>query len=250
MNRTLLQLIFPLIMACSLKIPAWASVDLTSGPPSRECLKSKSALQSASVIVYGEDLTNDNRQMNIWCGRAKEVVNAQYNAGLKFSEAVAVLKGLIKHDTKEQANVIERVFMEVMGRGASPDETAFWQPKMRNEGKWWYATMHGELVSYVNKENPEERKGVIRRAYMRSLGRDAKPEEQSYWLPRTEHFRLIREANRTWLYSANGAKELPDVVKRVFKSEKDRWPSESELKELMVKFGGQKLTFEEMRKKL
>lgn len=250
MQQRFLHLLFLLTIACSLMSPARARVDLNSGPPSKECLKSKSALQSASVIVYGEDLTNDHRQLNIWCGRAKEVVNAQYTAGLKFSEAVTVLKGLLKHDTKEQANVIERVYAEVLGRGATPSDTAQWQAKMRDEGKWWYATMHTELVRQINKENPEERKGVIRRAYMRSLGRDAKPEEQSYWLPRTEHYRLIREANRAWLYSANGKQELPDVVKRLFKSEKDRWPNEAELKELMTKLGGQKLTFEEMRKKL
>ncbi len=239
-----------IVLSGGLAGPPLAHADLASGPPSQECLKSRPALQSASIIVHGEDLTSDARQMHAWCGRAKEVANAQYGAGLKFSQAVTLLKGLLRHDTNEQARVIERAYVEVLGRGATPSDTSQWQARMRDEGKWWYATLHAELIRQMNKENRAEREGVIRRAYLRSIGRDAKPEERGYWLTRTEHYRLIREANRAWLYSAAGAGELPDVIKRLFKSQNDRWPTEAELTEWMGKFGGQKLTFEEMRTRL
>jgi hypothetical protein len=241
----------PLATLSVLLVPTFGQVPVNLAVVTEKpnCQKAKPALKSASVVVYGEDYTSSPNTLAVWCLDAEKKATAQFNEGLKFTDAATLLKGRLAESQSERAQVIELVYKEVMGRPASASDSAYWQAKMRSEPKWWYATMHTEFVKYLN-QTKDERQATIQRAYKASLGREAKPSEVEYWMPKTEHYRLIRDASRAWLYSTNGAAELLDVIKRAYQAKKGNVPSEAELKEKITSFGMKKLIFEEMVKAL
>ena len=90
---------------------------------------------------------------------------------------------------------------------------------------------------------------MIKRAYTAGFGRAATADESKYWMAKADHYRLVREACRTWLYSPAGAKELVASIGRAYVWKTGKKPTDAQLKDSLTAFSGgypTKPIFEEM----
>jgi hypothetical protein len=99
-------------------------------------------------------------------------------------------------------------------------------------------------------QNKTERQAMINRVYQTAMGRDADQTSLAYWLPRSEHYRLMIQANRNWLYSANGVNDLLGTVTRALEFNLKRKPTDAEIKKAMVDYTPDKKIYAEMTQKI
>lgn len=139
---------------------------------------------------------------------------------------------------------INNAFWEVHGRGTTPFEQAAYEVKVKAQ-KAWYATIVAEQIKELNKK-ASDRTAAINRSYQIVFGRNETPDEQKYWLARPEHYRLLVDVHRNWLYSSAGTDELVKTVARALNFKNKNNPSSNEVKEAMVKFTPGKKIYTEM----
>lgn len=132
----------------------------------------------------------------------------------------------------------------VYGKQPSPAEFAFWNAELLKNGGS-SPRIAGVETNKLNS-NKINRRFMITAAYKRSLGRPASAKELDFWTPRTEVFGPIVEANRTYLYSAGGAAELPEVIKRRVYEKTGENPTPKQSTELIIKYTKTKAIFSEM----
>jgi hypothetical protein len=177
-------------------------------------------------------------------------MSQQLQEGFKFSDAVAFLKKFISQPVgiSQGVEAIEYAFQEVYGRYATPLEQAYWESQIKAQ-KAWYAPIVGSESEKLNKDSAV-RKAVINHAYRVAFGRDANAVDLQYWQPRSEHFRHLLTAQRVWLYSANGAKDLVETTTRALQAANGKAPTDSQVKDAMKVFSIKNLYYTQMVKYL
>jgi hypothetical protein len=175
---------------------------------------SKKSLQSASTVVLGDEIGLPQAGSDLQA-MAKDPQFATVAAdGVSYTEAVSYYKARLANKSSGwlRATTIGQAFRWAYGRESTDTEQAFWDGQLK-AGSAWYATIADSLRSQLAK-SPADHKKMISGAYFTSFGRTATDAEVSYWLPRAEVYGQIKEANRGWLYSPNGAGELVATVYR------------------------------------
>lgn len=219
-----------------------------------QCKAAKEAFDSAIVIVTGSPnykFAADNKlfpssNMYVWVNdlAANPKYSAKFNDGLKFGDAVSFLKERIATNAEDRQFAIDNAFMEVYGRASNASEQAGWDAQVKAQ-KAWYAPIVLAEISRLNG-NPKLRTAVIGDAYIQTMGKTPNGKEEAYWTPRTEHFRLIVQANRDFLYSPNGANDLVQTIRVAYLAKYKKDPSQTELKTALVKVTDKRMIFDEM----
>ena len=200
----------------------------------------------AAVIVTGDAM--DEKKFDQWLklAVADPKWTGKFGAGLKFTEAVVWLKEHIAGNdgAADRAAAIDNAFREVYGRESTPTEQAFWETQVRAQ-KAWYATIVGGEIGKLNA-NAAVRTETIKRSFQAAFGRQPADKEMQYWLPRSEHFRLMLDAQRAYLYSPNGADELVATVKRRLLIKNGALPSNAQIKQALIFYTPLKAIYREM----
>lgn len=212
-----------------------------------KCIPAKQSLNSAAPIVIGK--SPDDTEMKYWLYLVTHSAKygSKFNEGLKLSDAVNFLKDQFSASslTEERAKIINRAYQEVYGRDSKATEQASWETQIKAQTAW-YATIVTSEIQKLNQDQTE-RNAMLNRAYQKSMGRDANETDLKYWLPRTEHYRQIVDATRSWLYSEKGTKDLVETISRALLKKKggNRATDES-IKSAMTKFTPDKKIYAEM----
>ncbi len=213
-------------------------------------LSVRPAFVSAMVIVYG-----DKPEM-LTCERLKKwaafIGSSWLSDGLKFSEAVDWVKQILEKEANgAAAGVIANAYLEVYGPqlangliGAGPLEK--WRYKIMAGAAWYITIVTAEKKSL--NSNKAERTSMVYRAYWETFGRAATADELDYWMPRNEHYSLLASANRAWLYSPSGGKDLTETVARAIAKKTGKAPAAAEIKSAITMFIPTKKIYSEMIK--
>jgi hypothetical protein len=177
-------------------------------------------------------------------------LSQQLQEGLRFSDAVAFLKKLISQPAGSSRGIqaVEYAFQEVYGRFSTPLELAYWESQIKAQ-KAWYAPIVSAESEKLNKDSAL-RKAVINHAYQIAFGRDANAGDLQYWMPRSEHFRHLLTAQRVWLYSANGAKDLVETTTRALQAVNGKAPTDQQVKSAIKVFTSKNRYYTQMVKYL
>jgi hypothetical protein len=170
-----------------------------------------------------------------------------YIGNMKEKEAVYVLKNYLARDQSAELRkeTIDRAFYHATGALSNPADFAAWDAKVKAQ-KDWYGRILSAETQKMNK-NKTARELMIKSAYVVSLGREATKTDMDSWMPRAETYRQIVEANRNWLYSSSGAKDLAGAVASVLQSKTNKKPNEDEVKNAIGQFRPKRLIFMEMQ---
>jgi hypothetical protein len=214
----------------------------------RRMKASNAAFNAAAPIVIGEMKVNYDKNF-IWANAIMHdpAWQAKYNDGLTFTDAVAWLKQMIAgpQGGEVRALAINNAYQEVYGRGSTPAEQAYWETLVKAQQAWYAPIV---IAEFGTLKNYGGRPAMINRAYQAVMGRDANQADSGYWLPRSEHYRLIVQAGRSYLYSSGGATDLAETVARALKTKNGSQPSDADVKAAMIKFTSGKLIFAQMIK--
>ena len=208
---------------------------------------SKPGFDSAAVIVLGRE--SKPGEVVKWVGLMKNTPDgaAKVTEGVKFNDAIAFLKQYISKSegAAARAELIDNAFREVYGRRTTPAEQAFWDSEVKAQ-KTWYAPMVIAEIGKLNA-NAENRVIPIQLVYFLTFGRDPSKDELNYWKARKEHFRMMTEANRNWLYTSDGAKDRQETVRRALKiNNNGKAPTDDEMKQKLTEFTPNKTIYVEM----
>jgi N1221-like protein len=175
-------------------------------------------------------------------------MSQQVKEGVRFSDGVTFLKKYIAQPegSLARAHLITRAFYEVYGRPSSPTEQAYWDTQVKAQ-QTWYVPLVSKIREELNSK-PPERRTVIQVVYYFVFGRLATDGELNYWTPRKEDYKQMLEANRAWLYSQNGVKDLVETVTRAMEQKNKKKPTDSEVKYAMAKFTAKKMIYQQMIK--
>lgn len=225
----------------------------TFKPDTPQCKSAKEAFDSATVIVTGvpnytfdTDSWKNAPNPYIWVNEMvrNPKYSAKFNEGLKFGDAVNFLKERIATNAVDRQFAIDNAFWEVYGRKSSPAEQAAWDSQVKGQ-KAWYATIVTSEIGKMNG-NRANRESAINVTFYFTFGRTPTETELNYWKGRNEHFRLMMQANRNWLYSSEGANELAALVKKVLYLKGNKMPTDSQIKQKMTEYADKKAIFLEM----
>jgi hypothetical protein len=226
------------------------------------CTTAKSMFRSASVFVTGIDPNEAKIYGWIYIAVTQPDWKTKINEGLKFSEAVGFLKGLMANDggflgiynsittpiltavPSDRITTIKTAFQEVYGRAATPNEEKILVEQIIKQ-KAWYSTIVFDEIKRINN-NRDLRIPIIQRAYTEAMGRMPTAGDASYWKPLNEHYRLLIQACRAWLWS-NGAEDLRQTIIRALQVKyKISSPSEDQIKNARIKYINTKAIYSEM----
>ncbi len=211
-----------------------------------KCQAAYSSFEAAAPLVIGERISDATR--NGWITSLYQVpqYKQKFDDGLKLVDAMNWIKIQLARNPfgAYRAKAINQAFREVHGRDSNPIEQATYDARIKTQ-QAWYATIVTEQIDRL-KENAFAKQGAIARAYNAVFGREPTYAESQYWQARSEHYRLIREAGRNWLYSPNGAKDLVETVTRALRYFSGKKPNDTEVKTAMEKFSSERKIYEEM----
>ena len=232
---------------CSVNNQGTDSVQLVFQPANVNCQKAADAFQAAAALVLGRQLSNGELYKYIVDARTQPYsagFDAKFSDGLQFTDAAGFLKQVLARDEVMRTAVLNAAFREVYGGNSLPVNQAYWDPKVKAKKAWWATIVTAETTKLNN--DPDLRKVTIRVAYFNSIGRAPTPAEVQYWMPMTEHYAQIIEANRGWLYSANGAQALVDATTKALKEKTKKDPNDNDIKAAMLDFTKRRATYLEM----
>lgn len=215
------------------------------------CLTAKKMIVSAGVIVTGEEVTDEEwGYMAAKMLSSPEVGEEKFRAGLSLADALAGWKAWLASPFTGDGNrtkVIDRAYMEVYGVLPLAIERDVWMGRIKAQ-EAWYATIVSKEIAGLNSAEAR-RRDMITRAYNHAFGRPANDTaDMPYWLPRKEHYRLVIQAQRQWLYSEKGAKDLWFAAEKALKVKYKKPPTLAEVNAAVEKFRPGKLIYIEMVK--
>ena len=145
-----------------------------------------------------------------------------------------------------RGQVIERAYQYVLGYSPPSDRAAFWDARLREGKGIGYINIVGEESTRLNASEIA-RKMTLLRVYKAGMGRNPDKGDQDYWVPRKETYQQMLDANRAWLYSARGAKDPTDTVRRALENKYAKTNvSDNDIKVAMAKYTEGKRIFDEM----
>lgn len=187
--------------------PQIARAAPTFDPKSPLAKDARSAMLSAKIIVLGFPLLDDDSQdffpaMQEFIG---PFGGAQtYQGGMNFSDAVKYYQWRLANVSFERAGLATRVFRDCFGRNPTDAEQTQWANKIRDEKKWWFATMIPVFVKQLDAD-ADEKKNSILRSYRAGFGREATPAELAADLKSNGRYVTMRDARRNFLWSGTPA---------------------------------------------
>lgn len=220
-------------------------------PTKEPCKTAKKMIVSAGVIVTGEEVTDEEWGfMAAKMLSSPEVGEAKFAAGLSLSDAVAGWKAWLASPFTGDGNrtkVINAAYMEVYGVLPLAIERDVWMKRIKAQ-EAWYAIIVSKEISGLNSADAR-RRDMITRAYNHAFGRPANDtEDMPHWLPRKEHYRPLIQAQRQWLYSERGAKDLWFAAEKALTAKYKKQPSPAEVNAAVEKFRPGRLIYIEMVK--
>lgn len=211
----------------------------------------KAAFNTASMTILGRKPAGEENAGEIpawiYLTLTKYGSAQNYFAGMKTEAAEYVLKALFAESKYAGARkeTIDRAFYHATGGFSNTTQFAFWDAKIQQK-EAWYANILESVRQEMNK-NASSRKLMIQCAYLIVFGRMPTDGDMNYWMPRGENYKQLVEANRTWLYSPNGAKDLAETVTGVLKFNLNRTPTENEVKTAIGDYQKKRQVYMEMR---
>ena len=185
-------------------------------PQSPLAKQARSAMLSAKIIVLGFPLLDDDNQD--FTPAMQEFIGpfggAQtYADGLNFTDAVAYYKWRLAKFGFERTGLTFRVYRDCFGRNPTGAEQTQWETRIRDEKKWWFATLIPVFVKQLDADQ-NEKKGSIMRSYRAGFGREATPGELAEGLKGNGRYITLRDARRNFLWSGTpaGQAELNAVL--------------------------------------
>lgn len=220
------------------------------GKSSPQCEAARNSMMAAAVIVTGE---KSSSKIYEWAKAlaADPKYAEKFNEGLKFGDAVSWLKARIATNGVDRLFAIDNAFQEVYGRNSTPLEQATWDPQVKAQ-KAWYAPIVLAETAKLN-DNPETRRTMIFLAYEWAFGRKPTEAEIQKWKAGKEHFRLLLDEHRRWLYTSDGAQERVDMLTNIYSAKyaynksksKENW-----LKTALATIADEKMLYFEIVKNL
>ena len=188
-------------------------------PQSPLAKQARSAMLSAKIIVLGFPLLDDDSQDFI--PAMQEFIGpfggAQtYAEGLNFSDAVAYYKWRLANFGFERTGLTVRVYRDCFGRNPTSAEQTLWTNRIRDEKRWWFATLIPVFVKQLDAD-ASEKKGSVLRSYRAGFGREATPGELAAGLKGNGRYITLRDARRNFLWSGTteGQAELNAVLLKI-----------------------------------
>ena len=211
--------------------------------------KLKPTFDAGALMILGREalpleITNWSKQIEKNFTTAEEIKD-----GIKLPQVLKYLKGLISDPLSKfmRANTINLAYLEVHGRESTPVEQATWDGQFLT-GKATFASMVLGEKDKLNK-NAADRKAMIDRVYLKTMGRNATADEIKYWQSSPDHFRQIVEAARTYLYSTNGVQDRVDTAARALKAA-NKPAADGDVKKVLTNFSNKKAIYSEMVEEL
>jgi hypothetical protein len=209
-------------------------------------VKTKAAFDAQYKAVTGSKIANyEEYKYFLRLMFADGMARQFYNKG-RYGLDDVNLKDFIQNwlnkpeNQSRKAEVVERAFKDVYNYGADPKFLAFYNTQ--NIG---YTDVVIAETAKLNSK-PFVRRLMIVAAYKKTMGRPPTAGDFAYWEPRTEYFTQIVDAARAYLYSANGANDLAEAVKRALSNNMSGEPTSAQIKSAIVKYTPNKTIFDEM----
>jgi hypothetical protein len=205
------------------------------------------AFAAGSVLVLGRDPKPSEPYEWITMMVTPEYgMSAQVSQGFTFLDTTKFLKMLIAKPAGAalRAEAIDNAYVEVYGRPSTAVEQASWDAQVK-AGKAWFASIVVKESAKLNA-SPAERSAMIGRAYQLAEGRAPYAGDAQFWGPKSEHFREIVVAERTWLYTDKGANELVAVAGRAWKAKYGAPATDANAKAMLIKATPTKMIYAEM----
>ena len=188
-------------------------------PQSSLAKGARSAMLSAKIIVLGFPLLDDdskdfNPAMQEFIG---PFGGAQtYAEGMNFTDAVAYYKWRLANFGFERTGLTFRVYRDCFGRNPTGAEQTLWTNRIRDEKKWWFATMLPVFLKQLDADQSEKKQSVTR-SYRAGFGREATPDELAAGLKGNGRYITMRDARRNFLWSGTpqGKAELNAVLLQI-----------------------------------
>jgi hypothetical protein len=215
-------------------------------PNSSKMQKTRKAIDEAAMSVLGITPTEQQRYTYISRMFSAGHQATFYKQGGFLTKNVAdFLRADLAKFEDMRANVVKRAFMDVYNVAPSNTDTGKWGTAIQNN-KFGYAEI---VAAEQQKMNSDKviRRLMINNAYMAAFGRPATAGDFSYWLPRTDIFKDVLAAQRSWLYNPSGAKDLTETVIRAYERKNGKPPKDfGQLGAAIQKAQQSKLIFSEM----
>lgn len=208
-------------------------------------LKAKTAVKTAYKMLFGHDTTDSvNPWMRVFFKDNKYASTFFYN-GLQPGIVGQSMQKFLREPEqgKYRLTIINNAFADVYGKEASPTDVAFWNLEI-TKGKGFYGAVFDGESKKLNS-NKINRRFMITAAYKKSLGRAALSKELDYWEPKSEVFSQIVLANRNFMYSQKGAKELAETIERSLTKNGDK-ATTKQINEAIIKYTKTKAIYSEM----
>lgn len=211
--------------------------------------KAKASIAEAYMRSYATELKEYEKigwVRNMFMLRPEYVMKFFYK-GMTGIEAMQYFRVYIREpgQAKDRLKIIRTAFGNVYGREPGPAEVAYWDGECNKVANFYETIVIQETVKL--NSNKITRRFMTTAAYKRSFGRPASSSELIYWESKTETSQRLIEANRKYLYSPQGAKELAATVERALYNELGEKPSAKQINERIVKYRATKALFEDMK---
>lgn len=210
--------------------------------------KAKTAIDAGYAEAYGRELTKTDAVYRGWIRQMfSGGMMGQFYSGMTPLGAKIYFNGYVSSpkNNSVRAEIINNAFMDVYNYGASPKDLAYWNAELQKGGIQYPKIVAGES----KKLNSDKviRRLMIFTAYKKTMGKNATEAEIAYWMPKTEYFKQIIDATRSYLYATNGASDLAATVKRHLADKGDDKPSIERVNAAIIKFSNTKAIYDEMK---
>ncbi|HUQ33457.1 MAG TPA: hypothetical protein VM095_15150 [Pyrinomonadaceae bacterium] len=141
---------------------------------------------------------------------SKYGMRRQYENGMSDEDARNLLQRYLAEMENGQlrGEIADRAYRQALGRAATVEESVIWAMRMQAQKS------HFQHIFNTLSGDPTLRLEMLNRVYQVSMGRRSREGDRNYWLTRKESYGQILDANRSWLYSAQGASDLDETARR------------------------------------
>ena len=209
----------------------------------------RTAINTAYRSVTGFDVSGEAHltvliKMMFERGMQQKFFGAKYAFMIADADLVKIFKDdFAKTPIVNKRALIERAYTYVYGRGPGAEQIA----RYLNQNIAFSEIIAAEQQLMKSDSTNLLRGIAIVNAYKDSMGRPPTAAERNYWNPKTTFYNVIVKANRDFLYSPNGSKDLLETIKRAHNATNGKNPDSVQLANLLTKYSQNKAIFDEMK---